>query len=208
MFCRRRPAILFERGSWKTFANGCFSNSAPQWQSYRTEVRPFNPFKPFITPSFALTEWFYHVTSFAKVSLSLFFSLKHIFIIKKLRHESCNIKVGSGTVAREENCHPHNCLLDDGPRIIAPPQDNNCPRREIVLWTIASRKIATPSLIAPQESCPLTIKFSSKIVAPTQATSPQRVLEYPKWTEENYGLSTNTIIKESLYRKLFFKDAN
>ena len=123
-----------------------------------------------------------------------------------MRHESCNVKVGSGTVAREENCHPHNCLLDDGPRIIAPPpQDNNCPRREIVLWTIASRKIATPSLIAPQENCPLTIKFSSKIVAPTQATSPQRVLEYPKWTEENYGLSTNTIIKESLYRKLFFK---
>ena len=198
MFCRRRPAILFERGSWKTFVNGCLWNSAPQWQSYRREVRSYflNPFKPFITLSFALTEWFYHVTSFAKVSLSLFLSLKHIFIIKKLRHESCNIKVGSETVAPEETCHPHNCPLDDCPRII-------------VLRIIASRKIATPSLIAPEENCPPgKLPPHHKIVALTQATSPERVLEYPKWTEENYRLSTNTIIKESLYRKLFFKAAN
>ena len=205
MFCRRRPAILFERGSWKTFVNGCLWNSAPQWQSYRREVRPYflNPFKPFITLSFALTEWFYHVTSFAKVSLSLFLSLKHIFIIKKMRHESCNIKVGSETVAPEETCHPHNCPLDDCPRIIAPPgqqlsSEENCPPDNCL-----------PENCHPHFNCPPgKLPPHHKIVALTQATSPERVLEYPKWTEENYRLSTNTIIKESLYRKLFFKAAN
>ena len=44
----------------------------------------------------------------------------------------------------------------------------------------------------PQEICPLTKKFSSKIVAPTQATSPQRVL-----LKEYYR-----------FQKLFFKAAN
>ena len=55
----------------------------------------------------------------------------------------------------------------------------------------------------PQEICPLTKKFSSKIVAPTQATSPQRVL-----LKEYYRLPTSTIIKKSFYQKLFFKAAN
>ena len=53
------------------------------------------------------------------------------------------------------------------PRIIAPKENyplDSCPREKL-----------TPA------NCPLTMKFPSKIVAPTQANSPQRVLQV------NYG---------------------
>ena len=54
------------------------------------------------------------------------------------------------------------------------------PPRKIVPWIIAPWMIA-PQIIAPEdnfplENCPLTIKFPSKIIAPTQAYLPKRVL--------------------------------
>ena len=60
---------------------------------------------------------------------------------------------GSRKIALEVNFPPDNC-----PPIQLPP-----------------RKIA-PQTIAPEENWPLTIKLPLKIVAPTQATSSQRVL--------------------------------
>ena len=80
------------------------------------------------------------------------------------------------------------------PRKIVP---GNCPRDNFLLNYC-------PRIIAPEENCPLITKFLSKIIAPTQVNSPQRVYER---TEENYPLSRNTIIKESLYQKLLFKAA-
>ena len=57
---------ICERLLWK---------SAPQWQIYRRGVIPefYYPFKTFSIPDFAMTEWFCHVTCFAKVFLLLFF---------------------------------------------------------------------------------------------------------------------------------------
>ena len=50
----------------------------------------------------------------------------------------------------------------------------------MVLGQLLPRKIAlrttAPEENCPPENCPLTIKFSPKIIAPTQADSPQRVL--------------------------------
>ena len=53
-------------------------------------------------------------------------------------------------------------------RIIAP--EENCPRGRLPLGQLPPRKTVPP------ENCSLTIKFPSKISAPTPANSPQRVL--------------------------------
>ena len=54
---------------------------------------------------------------------------------------------GSTTIAPKKNCLPDNCPLD------------NCPQEKF-----------------PPDNCPLTINFPSKIIAPTQANTSQRVL--------------------------------
>ena len=59
----------------------------------------------------------------------------------------------SRTVVPEENRPPDNCL-----RTIAP-------------WMIAPRQLSS-RIIAPEENCPLTIKFPLQIIAPTQTHSP------------------------------------
>ena len=64
---------------------------------------------------------------------------------------------GSRTIFSEENNPQNNCHLDDCLLIISP-------------WTTALEENCPPS-----KNCPLTIK-SSKIIAATQANSPQRVL--------------------------------
>ena len=56
-----------------------------------------------------------------------------------------------------------------------------------------SRTIA-PEDNYPPENCLLTIKFLPKIMASTQANSPQ-----------DYALSRSTIIKNLFKQKLFFK---
>ena len=108
----------------------------------------------------------------------------------KFSYFTKGFKKGSRTIAPEENCPPDNCLLDDCPpdncpRTISP--EDNCPRGN-----------------CPRTITPLNIKVSPKIVAPSQAISPQTVLEYYEWTEENYELLTSTIIAP----KLFLKAAN
>ena len=42
------------------------------------------------------------------------------------------------------------------------------------------------------------------MIAPLKQIS---LKEYYEWSEENYALSKSTIIKESFYKKLFFKAA-
>ena len=55
-----------------------------------------------------------------------------------------------------DSCHPDNCYLDD-----CPP--DNCTRT-IAPSIFAPRKITPP----PQKIAPFTLKFSPKIIAPTQ----------------------------------------
>ena len=66
----------------------------------------------------------------------------------------------------------------------------------MVLGKLPPRIISTEDNYPP-ENCPLTIKFALKIMASTQASSPQ-----------GYALSTSTIIKNLFKQKLFFKAAS
>ena len=84
-----------------------------------------------------------------------------------------------------------------GSRTIVPVENrpsDNCPSDNWPQRIIAPRKIA-----------PLTIKFPPKTIPRTLANSPKDTYE---WTEENYALSTSTIIKESFYQKFFFQAEN
>ena len=69
--------------------------------------------------------------------------------------------------------------MSDGSRAIAP-------------WSIASKENY------PLEDSPLTIKFPSTIIAPTQVNPPK------EWTEENYALPMKDIRVLQLRRKKWF----
>ena len=76
---------------WKTSVNNCFWKSSPQWQIFRRKVilESFHLFRHFSTLNFSMTEWFYHVTCFAKVFLLLFFLSNMIF---RSNHRRFSIK--------------------------------------------------------------------------------------------------------------------
>ena len=76
------------------------------------------------------------------------------------------------TIAPEENCS--HCPLDDcpPPGEFPPGQWDNLP---LPLSEIVHRTI-TREVNCPLEICPLTIKCFPKIIAPTLANSPERVL--------------------------------
>ena len=73
---------------------------------------------------------------------------------------------GVQTIVPEENCPLDNC-----PQEKLPP--GQLLRRKIALQIIIPSENGPPPA---SEDCPLTIKFLSKIIAPTQANSRQRVL--------------------------------
>ena len=100
--------------------------------------------------------------------------------------------------------HPDNLPQINAPQMIATPDDcsqDNCSRGKLPSRKIAHRTIAIEENCPPGncprgkltiEKLPLTMKFSSKIIAPTQANFTPK--EYYKRAEENYPLCTNTVI--------------
>ena len=104
-----------------------------------------------------------------------FISLEIFFNFKK---EKQMIKVGTcfrvqWKITPRKITHPDN----------APGQ---LPLRKSAPWTIA------PDENYPPGNCPLTIKFSPKMIAPLKQIL---LKEYYEWTEGNYALSKSTIIK-------------
>ena len=73
---------------------------------------------------------------------------------------------GYRTIAPEESCSPNNCPTDNCP-LDNYPSDNCSPDN------LPPSKIVHEENCLP-ENCPLTIKFPSKIIAPTQVNSPQK----------------------------------
>ena len=103
------------------------------------------------------------------------------------------------------------------------PQKKIAPRTispwMIAPWIIPPRTVAPkencslPPTIAPEENClpgncPLTIKFSLKIVAPTQANSPQRVLRV-NWGKlcivyEHYNIPVLQLKSKNRFASIYF----
>ena len=123
------------------------------------------------------------------------FLCEYYVILKNtyLKNICKQLLLGVRTVAPVGDCPHRGQLL---PRTIAPME--NCPPLRI-----ASRKTTPPPppppppprppppLHPPPEKCPLTIKISLKIIAPTQGNSPQQVLRVnwgKLWTEEHYTI--------------------